>query len=130
MSERYKEEIEDILRQVGDSSSSSNRRFYGERFFKFALMRISQSLQGGAWSLRPGRVMLLSVVVFVSAVIAGVFSSGLGAPLGWIGFVLFVAAYVMFLSRSPKVDYEKRWRGRTMEYVSKSWWDRVRRLIK
>ena len=130
MPERYKEEIEDILQQAGELGSGKRARGSQTSLLRLVWLHTAQSLGGRAWSLRPGRVMLVGLSLLVSALIVGMFLPGFTAPLAWAGFILFIVAYAMFFVRPPKLSGEKRWRGQPIDYGSGSWWDRLRRRIK
>ena len=124
MSERYKREIEEILRQAGELGSGKGRSGRRQSLLGLVWQHVAQSVGGKAWSVTPGRVMLVAVALFLLAVIAGSFTSGLATPLGFAGLILFIVGYAMFFIR-PRQP-EKRWRGQPIDYDD-SWWSRFRR---
>ena len=122
MSERYKREIEEILQQAGELGSGDGARRYRPSLPKLVWQQLIQSVSGKAWSLSPGRIMLVAVVLLLSALVLQV---GL---LAWAGLLMFIIGYAMFFVRPRQV--EKRWRGQRIDYGGESWWDRLRRKIK
>ena len=128
MSERYKKEIEEILKQAGElgSGNSGSRPRPGLR--RLIWVHVAQSLGGKTWSLSAGRVMLIAVVLLLSALVVGAIIPGLVGILAWAGLILFIVGYAMFFIRPSRV--EKRWRGQPIEYEGASWWDRLRRKMK
>ena len=126
MAERYKKEIEEILQQAGDLGSGGPSRSK-PTFLKLVWLQMVQSLGGKTWAIRPGRVMLVAVVLLLAALLLRPTLPGIVGLLAWAGLILFIVGYAMFFIRPPKV--EKRWRGETIEY-GESWWSRLRRRIK
>ena len=122
MSERYKREIEEILQQAGELGSGAGARRRPGSLITLLWLHLGQSLGGKTWSLSPGRVMLVSVLLLLAALIIG------EALLAWAGLVLFIVGYAMFFLRPPKI--EKRWRGQPIDYGGESRWNRLRRRIK
>ena len=127
MAERYKKEIEEILQQAGDLGSGGPRGAK-PNFLRLVWLQLVQSLGGKTWSLRPGRVMLVAVVLLLSALLVRPAVPGIVGPLAWGGLILFIVGYAMFFIRPPKTD--KRWRGQSIDYSGDSWWSRLRRKIK
>ena len=128
MSDRYKREIEEILQQAGEIGSGGGAHGSRPGFLRLVWLQLVQSVGGKTWSLRPGRVMLLAVVLLGLALISFFFGLGFAGLLGWAGLILFIVGYAMFFVRPPKV--EKRWRGQPIDYNGESLWDRLRRRIK
>lgn len=143
MPEKYKQEIEDILRQAGEWTTPGRVRKRRQSVWKLAWRQVKESLKGKAWAVTPGRVMLAALLVFLAALIvyAAAPNLGLVGPLTIAGLVLFVVAYGLFFVRKP--GHEKRWRGRSVgedrlsrtqkrwrgvpiEDSEPSWWDRFR----
>ena len=122
MSERYQREIEEILQQAGDLGSGNRTGRSGQGLLRLIWLQIAGSVAGKNWSLSPGRIMLIAVVLLLSALVLQV---GL---LAWAGLLLFIIGYAMFFVRPPKV--EKRWRGQRIDYGGESWWHRLRRKIR
>ena len=129
MSERYQREIEEILRQAGEQGGRRRRGRPKRNLFRFIGSEVGKSLGGKKLSLSPGRLMLISVVVLLSALILRATSSGLVAPLVWAGLLLFIVAYALFFVK-PRAPLEKRWRGQLIEEPIPSWWLRLRSWLK
>lgn len=116
MSERYKEEIEEILQgQTGRLEGKASKRrgaFWG---------RLGR---GSALSLlRPGRVLAASLVLLL----LGFVVRGPHAIFLWLGLLAFITAYAMFFVRWGSKP-EKRWRGRAVDDRGRgSWSARLRR---
>lgn len=123
MSDRYKREIEDILRQSGELGSGKGGR-RRRSLLGLVWQQVVQSLSGKALSITPGRVILTAVVLFVLALMAGSLTAGLAPLLGFAGLILFIVGYAMFFIKPPQT--EKRWRGQPIKYGG-SWWSRFRR---
>jgi hypothetical protein len=122
MSERYKKEIEEILQQAGELNPKRSPGGRRPGFLRLVWLHLTQSLGGKTWSLSPGRVMLIGLVLLLSALISQAFVAGI---LAWTGLILLIVGYGMFFIRPPR--NEKRWRGQQIDYGGDSWWDRLRR---
>ena len=130
MPDRYKQEIEEILRQAGEVAPAERPAARRESLPKLVWRHFVESLGGKTWSISPGRVMLAAVALLLSALIVRAAVPGLVGPLAWAGLILFIVGYGMFFvrgSKGPKV--ERRWRGQLLD-AEESWWDRLRRSIK
>ena len=121
MPERYKREIEEILQQAGELSSGGRSRGSSPRLLRLLWLSLVHSLGGRTWSLTPGRVMLIGLVLLLSALVVQV------PLLPWAGLALLLVGYAMVIVRPPKI--EKRWRGQRIDY-DETWWDRLRRRIR
>ncbi len=119
MAERYKREIDEILRQAGELGAGKRSR---PSLPRLMWMGLTQSLGGKRWSLSPGRVMFIAVALLLSALIMSV------PLLAWAGLILFIVGYAMFFVHPPKI--EKRWRGQPMDYSGGAWWHRLRSRFK
>ena len=130
MPDRYRREIEEILRQAGEVEQSERPKTSGRSIPRLVWLYVKQSLGGKGWSLSPGRIMLVAVSLFLAAAIlpAMVPVSGLGMLLGFAGLLLFIVGYAMFFVKPPKI--ERRWRGQPIDDVGESWWGRLRRKMK
>ena len=130
MPDRYRREIEEILRQAGELEPSERRGRSRQSVVRLVWLYVKQSLSGKGWSLSPGRIMLVAVSLFLAAAIVPAFipGSGLGMPLGLAGLLLFIVGYAMFFVKPPQI--EKRWRGQPIDELGESWWDRLRRKLR
>jgi hypothetical protein len=126
MPERYQKEIEDILKQAGDIKTPSSGRASKPNPLRLIGVYIRNSLEGKPWTVSSGRVILVSILFLLSAVVFGAMMPGLTGILGWIGLVLFILGYALFFIKPPRSTTEKRWRGQAIEYESDSWWNKFK----
>ena len=132
MPERYKREIEEILRQAGEVSSGGRGQRPRGGIPRVLWRQLIDSLGGKGWSITPGRVMLAAVCLLLSAAIVRAFAPGFVGLLFWAGLILFIVGYAMFFMRPKSMpkSIEKRWRGRPVEDREESWWQRLRRKVR
>ncbi|MBM3944431.1 MAG: hypothetical protein FJ317_02945 [SAR202 cluster bacterium] len=150
MSDRYKQEIEDILQQAGEWTTSERVQKRKASIWRLAWLQVRTAATESGWAVTPGRVMLTSLVLFLAALVIHAAAPGLGlvGPLAVAGIIAFIVAYGFFLlkpRRGPGSD--KRWRGRPIEHGAgmgygegkrwrgqrvddstpeASWWDKLR----
>lgn len=139
MSQRYQREIEEILQQAGDLSTSHGQggsppatkvprsRPESPGFIAQVWQHIKSSVRGGP----AGKVMLGAILVLLAALVMNAMAPGLGlvGPLAWGGLILFIVGYAMFFIKPKKV--EQRWRGQPLESEEKdSWTDWMKRRMK
>ena len=124
MPQRYEDEIEEILKQVGEVGPGPVKR--RRSFLSLLGAYISKLLGGGTWSITPGRVMLVAgVVLLLGLLMPSLAPAGIWAPLAWGGLILFIVGYAMFFIRPRKV--EKRWRGQPIDDGDEGLWERLKR---
>lgn len=128
MGNRYQKEIEEILKKSGGPARPPRRSGGGLSFWRMAWLLLRRSLGGKMLSISPGRVMLVSGSLLLSALIFRAVFPGIVAPLAWAGLLLFIVGYGMFFVRPQ--NKEKRWRGQVIEGSGESWWDRLRRRLR
>ena len=131
MSSKYQREIEEILEKSGDlgSTRAPNRPpEEKESLFRLVGLYIKNALSGERWSLSPGRVMLIGLLLLLSMLIVMQFVPGIPGLLAWAGLLIFIVGYGMVLAKPPKI--EKRWRGQSMEENGESLWNRFLRRIR
>ena len=130
MPDRYRREIEEILRQAGELGPSERPKRFGQSIPRTVWLYVKLSLGGKGWSLSPGRIMLIGGSLLLAAVIIPgmVNVSGLGMLLGFGGLLLFIIGYAMLVAKPPKI--EKLWRGQPIDEPGESWWERLRRKRK
>lgn len=131
MSSKYQREIEEILEKSGDlgSTRAPNRPpEEKESLFRLAGLYIKNALSGKLWSLSPGRVMLIGLLLLLSMLIVMQFVPGIPGLLAWAGLLIFIVGYGMVLAKPPKI--EKRWRGQSMEENGESLWNHFLRRIR
>ena len=132
MSDKYKNEIEEILRnaeevmpkgQPGPAKRTSGNS--GGFFSTRARLPIGRGLK-----ISAGKLMLGSLGLFLLALVLGAATNISVVFLVVAGLVVFVIAYALFFVRpSGSSSYEKRWRGRVIEGAPAPW-DRFKRWLK
>ena len=133
MSEKYKDQIEEILKrsdevlgQEGSQAARSKPRTSGK-----ITIPLGRLMGGRGLKLSAGKLMLTSFALLLLALVLGATKVGGVVYLVAAGLILFVIAYGLFFIRpGPSSSYEKRWRGRVIVDDRPSIWDRVRRWLK
>ena len=129
MSSKYQREIEEILQRAGNlGSTKGGRRASRQSMTQLVWLYVQRSLSGKLWSLSPGRVMLIGLVLLLSTLVVGRFVDGVSGYLAWAGLIISIVGYGMVLAKPP--TQEKRWRGQLIEEPGESFWDRLRRRRK
>ena len=131
MPEKYQEEIEEILKDLGQRApdkpaaeseppvdDAPRRKNPVE-----STVENNPSVPRHRPKITPSKVALLGLVTLV-----------IGAfwlwPLIWVGLVLLAAAYLMFFVRPRSLGYEKHWRDRPLEDKPTSPWAKFTRWLK
>ena len=122
MSERYQREIEEILREVGDSTPTKEPEKPHRKSPLSAFGGIGRGVAGLIYR-SSSRLLLIGAVLLVVAVLVSAISPGFLAPFVWLGLILFIMVYALFFAR-PGSSPEKRWRGRTIDPLPRE--DRAR----
>lgn len=130
MPEKYQDEIEEILRKVGEvapgDTTKEVERPSEDRSTMLKDSRPARSAnQGdvGRWpSITPGKIMLAGVIVFLVGIISF-------QPLIWVGLVMLVVAYLLYFASPRSGSDEKRWRGRVV-VERRNAWQRVKRWLR
>ncbi|MCL0028942.1 hypothetical protein M1N23_02200 [Dehalococcoidia bacterium] len=123
MSSKYQREIEEILENSGEFQSPGTRSDgTGYSLPQLVWFYVKHSLSGRLWSLNPGRVMLIGLVLLMTGLIVRPYVDGALDYLAWAGLLLSIVGYGMVLAKPP--TQEKLWRGRLIEDPKKSWWAR------
>ena len=131
MPEKYQEEIEEILKglgqQVPDKPAGDSEPPVDDAPRR--MNPVESAVQPGLTSTQRWpkitykKIGLLGFVALV-----------LGAfwlwPLIWVGLVLLAAAYLMFFVSPRSIHYEKFWRERSIEDKPTSPWARLARWLK
>ena len=116
MPEKFKEEIEEILRQAEEVARKKPQHHKLKRLsIRLKNPFSQQPLRIRLPSISPGKLMLGGVALFLIALILNATIPGGVGPFIWAGVALFVFAYALFFIRPGGVKYEKRWRGRPIE---------------
>lgn len=130
MKERYKEEIEEILRRVGDSpEANAPRRAQKPQGVTRKIPGIQHLAALLKHFVSPGKVLLLGLALLLSALLVRGSAPDMVGFLGWGGLVTLILAYVLFFAH-PRPSYEKRWRGTRVNSTHSGWWERLRRWFR
>ena len=119
MPERYREEIEEILKQAGEIAPSQPIRRSRPSIWGLIGLYVRQSLSGRLLSISPGRIMVAALVILLLALVFGRVGPGIGAPLALAALLLFIVGYAWIFLKPPKI--EKRWRGEPVDDDADSW---------
>ena len=131
MPEKYKDEIEEILKRAGEAAPSETSR-ESERHpedrpqGRDSLVGRQAPAPGSRPSQRrpsitPGKLMLVGVILLLVG-----FKFW---PLIWVGLAILAGGYMMYFVAPRTINHEKRWRGRSVEDAPTSQWDRLKRWI-
>lgn len=129
MPDQYQREIEDILKKAEAEAplpSDSSRRSLRGMVWQYT----RQSLNGKAWGVSPGKIMLAALGIILAALLLRPFIPGMVGVLAWGGLIIFIVAYGMIFLRPSKSRGERKmWRGRYIDDENEggSWWSRFRR---
>ena len=131
MPEKYKDEIEEILKRAGEAAPSktsgeSERHPEDRPQGRGSLVSRQAPAPGSKPSQRrpsitPGKLMLVGVILLLVG-----FKFW---PLIWVGLAMLAGGYMMYFVAPRTINYEKRWRGRSVEDDPTSQWDRLKRWI-
>ena len=131
MPDKYQDEIEEILKRVGEAppsepSQEGERRSIVDRGPR--PIRASQEAPAASRNYRwrlprvsPGKVMLTGAVVLITGIWFW--------PLIWVGLALLAVSYLLFFVTPRSISSEKFWRGRPVGEVQ-SPWDRIKNWLK
>ena len=130
MSEKYRQEIEEILRQADEVLSQEGTEpappVAPKKRYVLRLPRLGSI---GLPQISPGKVMLAAFALFIMAIVLRA-TTGPVMLFVWLGLALFVVAYAMFFARPGNPSLEKRWRGRLMEEQPTDLWARFKRWMR
>lgn len=129
MTEKYKDEIEEILRKAGEVAPSNpprdtERPPEDQRQNSTVSRRTpvpSRRPNPSRPTITPGKMMLAGVILLFIGIRFW--------PLIWVGLALLVGAYLMYFVRPRSINYEKMWRGRSVEDKPPSYWDQLKRRL-
>ena len=131
MPEKYKDEIEEILKRAGEADPSKTSResepHPEDRPQGRSSLVSRQAPAPGSKpsqrrpSITPGKLMLVGVILLLVG-----FKFW---PLIWVGLAILAGGYMMYFVAPRTINYEKRWRGRSVEDDPTSQWDRFKRWI-
>ncbi len=134
MSDKYQQEIEEILKNAGEVApeevEGETERPLDDRP-KALRQAVSSSnapvsyTPRGRWpSITPGKILLTGLLVFIVTALLQIW------VLIWVGLALLVVGYLLFFVTPRSVTMEKRWRGESIEDPPESAWNRLKRWIK
>ncbi len=109
MPEKYQREIEEILGGIDGAQSHDGKARKSQSKGNL----VWRLLGGRGWGISPGKILLVSLVLLLTALLVKGSMPGLVAPVLWTGIVLFILGYALLFINPP--SYEKRWRGRVVE---------------
>ena len=133
MPEKYRDEIEEILKRAGEAAPPGNSIGEAEGRQEDRPRKGRPDRQApAAWrsanrnwpSLTPGKILVAGLILFVVAAFLGL------GPLIWVGLILLVVAYLLFFVSPRSISHEKRWRGRPVDEASSTALDRFKRWLK
>ena len=131
MPEKYQEEIEEILKGLGQQAPD-NSVGQLERPVEDAPRGMNPNESAGQPNLHPTRRW--PTITYKKIGLLGFVTLILGAfwlwPLIWVGLVLLAAAYLMFFVKPRSIHQEKYWRDRPMDDKPTSPWAKLARWLK
>ena len=130
MPEKYKDEIEDILRKAGEVApnkpSNESERHPEDRSREPVVTRrvpLPESRPGPRGpTITAGKLMLFGVIVFLIGIMF--------TPFIWIGLAMLAGGYLLYFIKPRSISQEKRWRGRSVDEDSTTSWERLKRWLK
>ena len=130
MPEKYKDEIEEILRKAGEAAPSQTSKDTGghpedrhpEPLATRQAPKPGNRPSQGRPTITAGKLMLVGVITLLIGVKFW--------PLIWVGLVMLVVAYLMYFVSPRSINYEKRWRGRSVEDPPGSYLDRLKHWLR
>ena len=131
MPEKYQEEIEEILRGLGQQAPD-NSVGQLERPLEDAPRGMNPNESAGQPNLQPTRRW--PKITPSKVALLGLAALAIGAfwlwPLMLVGLTLLGAAYLMFFVRPSSIRHEKYWRDRPIEDEPTSPWAKLARWLK
>lgn len=130
MPDKYQEEIEEILKGLGDSQESTPtdtldiRNDYSDPTDN---LEYNASDDIPVKTKKPRITKTKIVLLAMAALLIGGFWFW---PLIWIGLILFGIAYIMFFIKPRPKVYVKYWRDKPLEEVRESRWEKLTRWFK
>ena len=132
MKDKYKEEIEEILRKAGeaapDKSARQSERHPEDRPLDRRAIQPTPVQRPGPgprrWTISSGKLLVAGLALLVIGWASKVL------PLMWVGLIALAAAYLLYFLKPRSMQQEKRWRGRSVEDTGTSPWDWFKRRFK
>lgn len=127
MPDKYKRQVEDILRRVESEHPplTSSNRLGGPGGKDNS--RFHDLIQRWKPNFPVGKFMAGSLALLLIAVILSATGSNIANLFAIMGVAIFVVSYLL-LFLMPRKPYEKRWRGRLIE-EDQSFFSKIRRWI-
>lgn len=129
MPEKYQEEIEEILRGLGEKTRTGASRSSEKPPDDAPIVPLqaqtpeATSTQSSLWHiLSPSKLAVTGLVLLLT----GTFWV---RPMIWVGLGFLVGAYLLFFVKPRSIPMEKHWRGQAIDQKENSW-DRLRRWLK
>ena len=130
MPEKYKDEIEEILRKAGEAApprTAQDSDRHPEDRPRETMVPLASGQRPDPenrpsrlrLNITPGKLMLAGVILLLLGIRLW--------PLIWVGLALLVVAYLMYFVSPRSINHEKRWRGRSVDETPDSYWDRFKR---
>jgi hypothetical protein len=134
MSDKYQQEIEEILRNAGevapDEAVGEMERPLDDRpkalrqASNAKTTQVADSPRGRWPTITPGKILLTGLFVFIVTALLQIW------VLIWVGLALLVVGYLLFFVTPRSISVEKRWRGESLEDPPESPWNRFKRWMK
>jgi hypothetical protein len=130
MPEKYKDEIEEILRKAGEVApgkpSKESEQHPEDRSREPIVTQQPPAPDHRTGprgpTITPGKLMLAGVIIFLIGIKF--------TPFLWIGLALLAGGYLLHFVKPRSISYEKRWRGRSVDDTSTNSWERLKRWLK
>lgn len=131
MSEKYLQEIEEILKEaeVAPPPEAGEEQSPPRSSGRYVLRPPRLGSSRGLPYISVGKVVLAAMAILLLALVVG---GAFGPKWLFVGFVigLLVVAYLMFFARPSGPNMEKRWRGRPIEDAPEDPWAKFNRWMK
>ena len=117
MKDKYKEEIEEILRKAGEAAPDKSARQSerhpedGPQDKRVSRRAPAQRPQRSSrrWTISSGKLLVAGLVLLLIGWVSKVI------PLMWVGLIALAVAYLLYFLKPRSMQQEKRWRGRSVE---------------
>jgi Flp pilus assembly protein TadB len=129
---KYQKEIEEILRNAGESAPDEAVRELEKpledrpRGQQRATDPVSAPYTPSSrWpTITPSKVLLAGLIIFIIAALLKFWT------IMWLGLAVLVVGYLLFFVSPRSISMDKRWRGRPLEPGAESTWERLKRWMK
>jgi hypothetical protein len=129
MTDRINREIDDLLRHIEERERRSPARRI-ERWRRAAADSL-RSIFGGFLGRSPvEQFMIASVGLLLFSLVIQYVSRTMAFYASVLCILLFVLALIVSVTSQGRPGYQKRWRGRTIDYSEPTIWTQIRRWFK